>query len=86
MLCAYQAGNVDDAQKLLIHSHLESCDFCHAEFRLLAEHPPEDETCPPVEMPPHLRRLAESLLRPDLFGQEKWAEAAFVKEPTLSDA
>jgi hypothetical protein len=37
-------------------------------------------------MPPHLRRLAESLLRPDLFGQEKWAEAAFVKEPTLSDA
>jgi hypothetical protein len=86
MLCAYQAGTVSDAQKLWIYHHLTTCDFCHAEFRLLAEHPPAEEYIQPSEMPPHVRSLAESLLRPDLFTLERWAEGAFLPEPTLSDA
>ncbi len=86
MLYAYHQGDVSDAQKLLVHNHLASCDFCHAEFGLLSEHPPVEEYCPPVEIPPHVRSLAESLLRPDLFALERWAEAAFLHEPTLSDA
>jgi hypothetical protein len=79
MLCAYQSGAVSDAQRLWIHSHLETCDFCDAEFRLLSEHPPAEEICPPAEMPPHIRSLAESILRPDMLSLEVW------KEPSLSD-
>jgi hypothetical protein len=86
MLCAFHQGNVSDAQGLLVHNHLASCDFCHAEYSLLTNHPPLEEHFPSAEIPPHVRRLAESLLCPDLFALERWAEIAFLHEPTLSDA
>ena len=86
MLCAYHDKTVSDAQKLLIANHLASCDFCCAEFRLLSEHPPVEETWTPAEIPPHIRSLAEALLRPDLLALEIWSDTTFTHQPTLSDA
>jgi hypothetical protein len=85
MLCAYREKTVTETQHLWIERHLGACDFCAAEFRLLSEHPPLEETCPLSEIPPHLRRLAESLMYPVSFALDRWAEA-FASEPSLSDA
>ncbi len=86
LLCEYHSGRVSPAQQLWIQRHLAGCDFCGAESCLLSQHPPHDEFCPTVDMPPHVRRLAEAILRPDRFAWEVWAEAAFFREPSLTDA
>lgn len=46
-----------------VTAHLADCDFCGAEFQLLSHHAPRGEArCALETMPPHLSRLAESLL------------------------
>jgi hypothetical protein len=48
-----------------IESHLASCDFCGAELQLLTNCESENEEDSFAEMPEHLRRLAEALLKID---------------------
>lgn len=43
--------------------HLAGCDFCAAELHLLSTYSGGPEECRCGEMPAHLRRLAEDLLR-----------------------
>lgn len=45
-----------------ISAHLAVCDFCGAELQLLSHYPADNEECKIVNMPPHLRSLAERLL------------------------
>jgi hypothetical protein len=73
---------------LWITAHLDECDFCGAEFQLLAEHvSAEEEECTLVEMPANLRCLAQSLLTADCLHIESLNETAFEKERlTLTDA
>jgi hypothetical protein len=46
-----------------IEEHLAVCDFCGAELQLLKRYPAEREEYSFAEMPEHLRRLAEDLLK-----------------------
>jgi hypothetical protein len=46
-----------------IEEHLALCDFCGAELQLLSRYPGEREEYSFAEMPEHLRRLAEDLLK-----------------------
>jgi hypothetical protein len=75
-------------QTVWVESHLDECDFCGAEFQLLAEHAPtKEEECEIVDMPSSLRRLAQSLLTADWLHIESLGETAFEKERlTLTDA
>lgn len=88
MLLCYRTDDLSSAQHAWIASHLEVCDFCEAELQLLTAHRPIEEECPLVDMPLHLRCLAEALLSGDLNSMEVYAvEAAYEKEPlTLTDA
>jgi hypothetical protein len=45
----------------MIDRHLRDCDFCSAEIHLLKRHRAAAETTDVVEMPSHLRGLAENL-------------------------
>ncbi len=72
-----------------IAEHLQSCEFCSAEFKLLAEHASfSDEECPRVEIPAHLRSLAEALLcHTELSGIVSVSEIYDARVPlTLTDA
>ena len=46
-----------------VKEHLEECDFCSAEVRLLAHHEPLSGTLKTPELPMDLRILAESILK-----------------------
>jgi hypothetical protein len=48
---------------IFIKDHLASCDFCGAEVLLLARYRDEPEEHSFAEMPEHLRRLAEDILK-----------------------
>jgi hypothetical protein len=48
---------------IFIEDHLASCDFCNAELQLLKHYRCEPEEYSFAEMPAHLRRLAEALLK-----------------------
>lgn len=85
MLCAYRDGKATSTQTLWIERHLTTCDFCGAEFRLLSRYSPADEPYEPVEIPPHIRCLAESLLHPRHFPPGLWLELTVFKEPSMSD-
>ena len=88
MLLCYRLDDLSPEQRARVASHLGFCEFCEAELQLLTEHNPIEEECPLVEMPLHLRMLAEALLSGDLNSMEVYAvEAAYDKEPlTLTDA
>ena len=49
------------AEKIALH--LTGCEFCAAEQSLLFAYPQTTEDCELAEMPSHLRRLAEAVLR-----------------------
>ena len=51
------------AETTFVESHLEQCEFCRAEIQLLEFCPGEPESVSVMEIPPHLRTLAESILR-----------------------
>ncbi len=88
MLLCYRTDGLSPAQHAWIASHLGVCEFCTAELQLLTAYGPIEEECPLVDMPLHLRCLAEALLGGDLNSVEVYAvEAAYEKEPlTLTDA
>ena len=46
-----------------VTEHLEECDFCGAELRLLVHHQPLTGTLKTPELPRDLRILAESILK-----------------------
>ena len=75
-------------QMMCVEEHLEKCDFCDAEFQLLAAHAPtEEEEIAPTDIPSNLRCLAQSLLTADWLSIESLAEPAYEKERlTLTDA
>jgi len=87
MLLCYRTDDLSSEQHSWIASHLGVCEFCTAELQLLTAHRPIEEECPLVDMPLHLRMLAEALLSGDLNSVEVYAEVAYEKEPlTLTDA
>jgi hypothetical protein len=62
-LLAYQRSLMTSAIPLFIEDHLASCDFCNAELQLLKHYRSEPDEYSFAEMPAHLRRLAEALLK-----------------------
>lgn len=62
-LLAYQRSLMTPAIPIFIEDHLASCDFCNAELQLLKHYRSEPDEYSFAEMPAHLRRLAEALLK-----------------------
>lgn len=87
-LLTYRTSGLALEQTVWLEEHLDECDFCGAEFQLLAEHVPmEEEECAFVDIPSNLRCLAQSLLAADWLHIEALGETAFEKERlTLTDA
>lgn len=63
-LLRYMQSALNAEEKDKITAHLLACDFCGAELYLLTKHRPipARSSCKPVEMPQHLRHLAELVL------------------------
>jgi hypothetical protein len=61
-LLSFQAEKLSTMVVTLVKQHLESCEFCSAELRLLAHHRAERGPVGPPEIPTNLRILAESIL------------------------
>jgi hypothetical protein len=87
-LLTYRTSSLAMEQTVWVEAHLDECDFCGAEFQLLAEHAPTDEEeCAFVDIPSNLRCLAQSLLTANWLHIESLGETAFEKERlTLTDA
>lgn len=87
-LLSYQALDFAFEQAEWITAHLDSCEFCGAEFRLLSEHEAAEEEYPSPEIPAHLRSLAEALFgKAPLSGVISSSEISYEKERlTLTDA
>ncbi len=64
-----------------ISRHLADCDFCAAELHFLATCPTAQELYQPVQMPSHLRRLAE-----DVFAERTNGADAGIHKLTANDA
>jgi hypothetical protein len=64
-LIAYGSSLVAPGILNFIENHLASCDFCGAELQLLSSCDFGNEEYSLAEMPQHLRRLAEALLKID---------------------
>jgi len=61
-LLSYAADNLPADVAGGVKAHLEVCDFCSAELRLLAHHTPATGVYNAPEIPLDLRILAESML------------------------
>jgi len=61
-LLSFRAGSLSAKAATRVQEHLESCDFCDAESRLLAHHKVGRKGSKAPEMPMNLRILAESIL------------------------
>jgi hypothetical protein len=87
-LLSYRGLNRTTGQAEWIAEHLDSCEFCDAELRLLAEHEAVEEEYRAAAIPAHLRSLAEALLgQASLNGLASLSEASYEKERlTLTDA
>ena len=62
-LLAHCRSLVGSRDLAYIESHLGACDFCSAELQLLTRYRGEAEEYSFAELPEHLRRLAEELLK-----------------------
>ncbi len=62
ILLRYRRRRLPIKDTAAIEIHLRACDFCSAELQLLRQHRNGVEHYRSVEVPPHLRRLAEDLL------------------------
>ena len=62
-LLSFLCNNLPDEAATSVKGHLEDCDFCSAELRLLAHHEPLTGALKTPELPMDLRILAESILR-----------------------
>jgi hypothetical protein len=71
-----------------VAAHLEICDFCCAELQMLTQHSFYGEIdCPKVDMPLHLRLLAESILASRAIDTRLLFATSFEKESvSLTDA
>jgi hypothetical protein len=88
-LLTYKTSSLAVEQIIWVEAHLDECDFCGAEFQLLAEYAftDKEEECALVDIPSNLRCLAQSLLTADWLHLESLGEIAFEKERlTLTDA
>lgn len=63
-LLSFLGNHLPDEVAPCVKAHLEECDFCGAELRLLAHHQPQSSALKPPEIPMDLRILAESILGP----------------------
>jgi len=61
-LLSFQGKTLPAKAATQVKQHLESCDFCNAESRLLAHHKPGRKGLKAPEMPINLRILAEAIL------------------------
>ena len=62
-LLSFRGQNLAAGTVSQVREHLDACDFCCAEVRLLAHHePPVSGTHKVPEIPMDLRILAESIL------------------------
>jgi len=63
MLLSYTGATLTGELQQEMETHLDACDFCDAELRLLSKFPPvEAVVCPKVKIPLALYRLAKDLL------------------------
>lgn len=89
MLLGYtQATITSDLQRELA-AHLDACDFCDAELRLLAKFPPTSAAavCPAVKIPLSLYRLALDLFSVSTNAAGRAAEMLYEGERlSLTDA
>jgi len=61
-LVSFRCQNLPAEIATSVSEHLEACDFCCAELRLLAHHQAAITRYPTPEIPMNLRILAESIL------------------------
>jgi hypothetical protein len=61
-LLSFRAGRLAAKASTRVREHLEGCDFCNAESRLLAHHKADRKSQRAPEIPINLRILAESIL------------------------
>lgn len=61
-LVSFRGKTLSAKASTRVKEHLESCDFCNAESRLLAYHTPSREKQKAPEIPINLRILAEAIL------------------------
>ena len=62
-LLSFLCNNLPAEAGTGVKEHLEDCDFCSAEVRLLAHHEPSTGAFKTPELPMDLRILAESILK-----------------------
>jgi hypothetical protein len=62
-LLSYLCNNLPAEGATSVKEHLEECDFCGAELRLLVHHQPATGANKTPEIPKDLRILAESILK-----------------------
>lgn len=62
-LLSFLCHNLPNEVTAVVREHLEECDFCNAELRLLAHHQPSTGGQRTPEIPMNLRILAESILK-----------------------
>ena len=62
LLVEFQKGGTDDAIRVRIRRHLQSCEFCSAEVEFYRCHEPVAETPIADEIPRPLFELADALL------------------------
>lgn len=88
-LVSYHDAGLAFEQAEWVTEHLDSCEFCAAESKLLFEHASlPDEECPLAEIPAPLRSLAEALLGGTaLSGIISLSEISYERDRlTLTDA
>lgn len=61
-LVSFRCQNLPAEIATAVKEHLQDCDFCGAELRLLAHHQASTVKYPVPEIPMNLRILAESIL------------------------
>ena len=78
VLLDYHLNQLAAEMSMLVKWHLEGCDFCWAELKMLGHHSahPKGEARPPA-IPVNLRVLAEALLRHNWQPQQKRKQSAF---------
>ena len=62
-LLSLLCNNLPSEAATSVKGHLEDCDFCGAELRLLAHHQPFTDSLGTPDIPMELRILAESILK-----------------------
>jgi hypothetical protein len=61
-LLSFRGNTLSKKAATRVSEHLENCDFCNAEARLLAHHKVSRKGLKAPEMPTDLRLLAEAIL------------------------